>query len=114
MKTAALMPMIYLQRVRAVRGQKATLREEFPVGGDIINQFSFPGGQTLPETLLLRYEKMNHFIVGGGGGLRGGCRSCVVGVLEAMSGVSAGGLGTPMAGADADMSHREQHSCMIY
>lgn len=64
--------------------------------------------QTLPETLLLRYEKMNHFIVGGGGGLRGGWRSCAVGGLEAASGFSAGGLGTPVANADADMSHREQ------
>lgn len=105
------MPMIYLRRARAFRGQKAALRGEFSAGGDIINQFSLPegpGGQTLPETLLLRYEKMNHFIVGGGGGVGGNWRSCVVGGLEAVSRFSAGGLGMPVANTDADMSHREQ------
>lgn len=76
----------------------------------VTSSISFPfwGGQTLPESLLLRYEKMNHFIVGGGEGLGDGWLSCVVEGLEAVSGFSAGGLGTPVANTDADMSHGEQ------
>lgn len=99
---------IYPQGAQAVIEQKAPLREEFPVGHDIINPFiPCGGGQTLLETVTAVWEDES-FHCGWWRWGEGSRCSCVVRGLEAVSGFSAGGRGTPVACADADMSHREQ------